>query len=177
MAIMFRKIRNLLFGVLLILPLLARAQCDIDHTDLYAVFKQYREQVNTARRLEQLTPYFSTVFNSYYTAKLASASTKTRYLTHYWDNLNTGQDIVIVYEYAARCINKGKGQGQATLTLLTILNQPLAPPQPRVDLWEVHIHYLNEGERWLINSFEYNKSHSDKTFEENQIIDNFAVIR
>ncbi len=179
MALMFLKIIKFLCGTLWLLPLIAYAECELDGLSLYTVFKQYREQVNTATRLEQLTPYFSTVFNNYYTGKLASSSNKTRHLTHYWDNLNTAQDIVIVYEYTVHCINKNKDQ--ATLTLLAILDQPLSlqqsPSQQQVDLWAVKIYYVKEEQHWLIDSFEYNKSRSDKTFKEHQIIDNFAVIR
>lgn len=169
------NIIKFLCGAVLMLPLLGRAECETDRVSLYAVFKQYREQVNTATRLEHLTPYFSTTFNNYYTDKLETASSKTRHLTHYWDNLNTAQDIVIVYDYAAQCLNSGKDK--ATLRILAILDQPMEPSQPRVDLWEVKVHYVKEGEHWLIDSFEYDKHPSDKTFEESQIVDNFAVIR
>ena len=143
-------------GTFLLLPLLVHAQCDqIKDDNLYEVFKQYREQVNLAKHLDELTPYFSTDFNHYYTAKLASAQSKTRYLTHYWDNLNTAKDILIVYRYSLRCSHKDE---QATLILLAILDEPLAPRQQRGDLWEVKVHYVKEGQAWLINSFEYSKS-------------------
>ncbi|KPJ95013.1 MAG: hypothetical protein AMJ53_03890 [Gammaproteobacteria bacterium SG8_11] len=167
------KSSTILCGVLALLPWCALAQCDAN--SVYAAFKQYREQVNSATHLEQLSPYFSTTFNQYYTAKLASEKGSTRYLTHYWDNLNTAQDIVIVYDYAVRC--SGKENNQATLTLLAILNQPSTTPQPQVDLWMVKIHYVKEDQQWLIESFEYDKSRSNEVFEENQIVDNFAVIR
>jgi hypothetical protein len=175
MAVIFPKMTKFLYGVLLMWPVLGQAQCASESAELYVVFKQYRESVNTATHLNQLIPYFSTAFNNYYTAKLASAAGKPRHLTHYWDNLNTAKDIVIVYDYAARCTSKDKNQ--ATLSLLAILDQPLTPPQPQVDLWTVKVHYVKEGQTWLIDSFEYDKSHSDRTFEENQIVDNFAVIR
>lgn len=172
MADISLKMIRLLCAALLTLPLSAYAQCEAD--GLYAAFKQYREHVNIATHLDHLTPYFSTAFKNYYAAKLASAADKTRYLTHYWDNLNTAKDIVIVYQYAVQCANNDE---QATLTLLAVLNQPLPPQQWRVDLWEVKVHYVKEGQTWLIDSFEYAKSQSDKTFHENQIVDNFAVIR
>ena len=174
MAVMTSRMTKFLCVTLLIMPSIGRAQCKPDDAGIYALFKQYREQVNIATQLDQLTPYFSTTFNNYYTDKLASATVKSRYLTHYWDNLNTAKDIVIVYEYAVQC---AKTDEQATLTLLVILDQPLTPQQQIVDLWEVKVYYLMEGDAWLIDSFEYAKSHSGNTFEESQIVDNFAVIR
>jgi|GEM_PF-1692520 len=169
------KMSQYLLGALLLLPLLAHARCEeIENESLYAVFKQYREQVNVAKHLDELTPYFSTDFNNYYTVKLASAESKTRYLTHYWDNLNTAKDVLIVYRYTVECTPNGE---QATLGLLAILDEPLSPQQQRVDLWEVKVHYVKEGQAWLINSFEYAKSQSKETFEESQIVDNFVVIR
>jgi hypothetical protein len=157
----------------------ARAQCELDATQLYRVFKQYREHLNRADHWQQLTPYFSNAFNQYYTSKLGSADAKSRYLAHYWDNMNTAQDIVIIYAYTAQCRSQAQ---QATLTLLVVLDRPFSEPslltQPAlVDLWNVKVYYVKEDGRWLIDSFEYNKSRSQQTFKESQIVDNFAVIR
>ncbi|WP_455210176.1 hypothetical protein [Kaarinaea lacus] len=172
---MLLNLIRLLGGALSMLPLLVHAQCELDDAGLYADFKRYREHVNVATHIDHLTPYFSTAFNDYYLSKLASTDSKIRYLTHYWDNLNTAKDIVIVYDYAVQCANNGE---KATLALLVILDQPFEPQQLRVDLWDVKVHYVKEGETtWLIDSFEYAKSHTEKTFEESQIVDNFVVIR
>jgi hypothetical protein len=183
------KLTNFLTGPLWLLPFLflsgfvpvqaARAQCELDATHLYGVFKQYREHLDRADHWQQLTPYFSNAFNQYYTTKLASADAKSRYLAHYWDNLNTAKDIVIIYTYTAQCRNEGQ---QATLKLLAVLDRPFSEPslatQPAlVDLWNVRVYYVKEGGRWLIDSFEYDKSQSQQTFKESQIVDNFAVIR
>jgi hypothetical protein len=173
-----------LIAWLLLAPLfahaaLAQAQCQVNSADLYAEFKHYREHLNRANRLQHLTPYFSNAFNQYYAAKLKPGETRGRYLTHYWDNLNTAKDIVIIYQYTMQCANHGDS---ATLNLLAILEQPFSEQGATtqsglVDLWEVKVHYVKQGQRWLIDSFEYIKSPSEQTFTESQIVDNFAVIR
>lgn len=168
------KIRLGIFCLLFAITPLLLANCQIDAHMLYETFKSYRAQVNTATRLEDLTSYFSGGFKQYYTEKLANPENRnkqTRFLTHYWDNLNTAKDIIIVYEYSAQC-----QQQNATLELLVILDQP-GQSTRQVDLWKVKIHYTNEKSSWLIDSIEYEKSDSQRTFEEQQIIDNFAVIR
>jgi hypothetical protein len=129
--------------------------------------------------LQHLTPYFSDAFNQYYSAKLVPGDSHDRYLTHYWDNLNTAKDIVIIYQYTVQCSNQSDN---ATLNLLAILEQPFSEQgstsqSALVDLWEVKVHYVKQGQRWLIESFEYLKSPSEQTFTESQIVDNFAVIR
>ena len=174
----------LLSGALIgVLPRVVKADCEIDAVSLYASFKKYREQVNTATTLEHLTPYFSTAFNQYYTTKLEnpeSSDSKTRYLTQYWDNLNTAKDIVIVYDYSLGCAlggNKNVNAGITTLQLLAVLDQPAVAGQRKVDLWTVKIHYVNEGQRWLIDSMEYGKSRSKRNYDESQIIDNFVMVR
>lgn len=149
------------------------ANCQSEPDALYTAFKKYRNQINSATQLNDLTPYFSSRFKQYYTEKLANPENKskrTRFLTHYWDNLNTAKDIIIVYEYVARC-----KQQRATLKLLTVLEQP-RQSAAQVDLWNVTIYYVKEGASWLIDSIEYEKSNSLRTFEEQQIVDNFAVI-
>ena len=78
----------------------AKAACNIDNNEFYNSFKSYREQINTASRLEDLNHFFSSNFNQYFTNKLDAADNDTlnrQYLTQYWDNLNTAKDIVIVY--------------------------------------------------------------------------------
>lgn len=162
-----------LCAALLALPWPAWAQCAMDTDGLYGLFKRYREQVNTASRLEDLTAYFSSAFNGYYAAKMPYAPNGSRYLTQYWENLNSAKDIVIIYDYKARCMSADR----AGLSLLAILNKPSAPPQPQVDLWNVTVHYVREGGQWLIDSFEYHKSESQRMFSESEIVDNFAVVR
>ena len=173
-----RKLTRLICWALLLFPLFTYAQCQTQAQSLYGAFKTYRERINSATALEHLTGYFSANFNSYYTGKLANAEnadSKSRYLTQYWDNLNTAKDIVIVYDYALTC--KTRDQDRAILTLLAILDQPYAVVQPRAELWAVKIHYVNEGQQWLIDSFEYEQSRIERAFEEQQIVDNFVVIR
>ena len=167
-----------LIGWLICLPGLAHGDCQFDAAGLYGSFKKYREQINSAVKLEQLTPYFSTAFNRYYTSKLENPElldSKTRYLTQYWDNLNTAKDIVIVYDYSVSCDTPG--ESAAVLTLLVVLDQPDAAAQSIVDLWNVKIHYVNEDAHWLINSMEYTKSRSRRSYHESQIVDNFVVVR
>lgn len=181
---MSSNLSQFLLILLLLTPLFGhaapvQARCPVNAADLYAEFKQYREHLNSASRLKQLTPYFSNAFNQYYSAKLMPGATQGRYLTHYWDNLNTAKDIVIIYQYTVQCANHGDN---ATLTLLAILEQPFSEQGSTtqtglVDLWEVSVHYVKQGRRWLIDSFEYIKSPSEQTFTESQIVDNFAVIR
>ena len=87
------------------MPCLSNAQCDIEADKLYENFKNYRETINSASRLEDLTGYFSKSFNQYFSNKLATArgkNSKQRYLTQYWDNLNTAGDIVIVFDYSMK---------------------------------------------------------------------------
>lgn len=169
-------ITQAMLWMLLILSLPAAAQCEIDEAGLYGQFKQYREQVNSAVSLEQLTPYFSTKFNQYYRSKLEAstgAANRKRYLTHYWDNLNTAKDVVIVYSYAMQCHDSNN----VSLLVLAILDQGFDPQRVAVDMWEVKIHYQRENSQWLIDSFEYQRSGAQKFYETNQIVDNFATIR
>lgn len=176
-------LKIILVGWTLLLPVLVCADCEIDAANLYASFKKYREQLNSASRLTQLMPYFSTAFNRYYSDKLENSESednKAHYLTQYWNNLNTAKDIVIVYEYSVDCErakDKNKTAGAAVLSLLVILDQPGVAALSTVDLWYVNVYYVNEAGLWLINSIEYTKSPSPRIYHEKQIIDNFAVVR
>ena len=173
---MYFNLKKFLVVWFCLLPSWVEAQCDVEAAQLYEAFKLYRERINTATQLEQLTPYFSSAFNQYYADKLSLDRETRRYLTHYWDNLNTAKDIVIVYDYSAKC----EQADRAALRLLVILNEPglsETPPESRLDLWHVTVYFQREEEYWLIDSFEYRKSRSNKSFSENHIIDNFAVPR
>jgi hypothetical protein len=134
-------------------PWSASASCDIDADSLYEQFKTYRRHINNANSLSELAPYFSTSFNQYYRNKLQSTtdqSASRRYLTQYWDNLNTAKDVVVVYDYSMRCRDS-----TAILELVAVLSPEKYDTGNKVDLWGIKIHYINENKNWVINSFEF----------------------
>ncbi|WP_455200129.1 hypothetical protein [Kaarinaea lacus] len=152
----------------------ADAKCEINADNLYEQFKNYREHINTATRLEDLTNYFSQNFNLYYSDKLANArgeASKQRYLTQYWDNLNTLKDIVIVFDYSAKC-----DKGIATLALVSILDTNQSDEGQEVELWNVLIDYTQDNHAWKIDSFEYKKLGSRKDYLATEIKSNFVRI-
>jgi len=164
---------NLIF-IASTMPCLGNAQCEIKTDNLYEQFKNYRENINTASRLEDLTGYFSNNFNQHFTNKLASASGKTgkqRYLTQYWDNLNTAKDIVIVFDYSVQCI-----KNNANLALVSILSSANASEGREVELWNVKINYTSENIDWKIDSFEYEKLGPRKDYLATEIKNNFVRI-
>lgn len=154
----------------------AWAKCHVDNNTLYKSFKHYREQINSATKLEDLTLYFSENFKRYFTDKLESADNddaRRAYLTQYWNNLNTVKDVVIIYDYTAHC-----SRNKAHLKLISVLS-PLTTGKSsrKVDLWSVTVHYINEHNKWKIDSFEYVKLNSRKKYPEADIKDNFVKIR
>lgn len=131
--------------------------------------------INTASRLEDLTGYFSNNFNQYFGNKLASAGdkvSKQRYLTQYWDNLNTAKDIVIVFDYSVQC-----NKNDAILALVSILSSANATEGQEIELWNVKINYLNDNLEWKIDSFEYEKLGPRQNYLATEIKNNFVLIR
>ena len=168
-------IKLIFFFIASTLPYLASAKCDIETNNLYELFKNYREQINTATKLEDLNVYFSQNFNQYYSDKLTHARgelSKQRYLNQYWDNLNTTKDVVIVLDYSVRC-----DKGNAALELVSILNIDQPNEGQEVELWNVIINYVKDKLDWKIDSFEYKKLDSRKNYLATEIKDNFVLIR
>ncbi|MCI0504555.1 MAG: hypothetical protein L0Z73_00450 [Gammaproteobacteria bacterium] len=156
-------------------PPAVNAACAAEREKIYRLFIDYREQINTASRLEDLIPYFSDNFNGYFSNKLESArseSAKSRYLAQYWDNLNTARDIVIVFDYSLKCINDN-----ARLTLVSVLSSNGVNEGQEVELWTVTINYLAENQQWKIDSFEYKKLGPDQKYLATGIKNNFLKIR
>jgi hypothetical protein len=150
-----------------------QADCHVDANALYKSFKSYRQQINTATKLEDLTHFFSANFNHYFTNKLESADTDeiyNTYLTQYWGNLNTAKDVVIVINYSVHCQNS-----DARLVLVSILSGT-ATKGSKVDLWNVTINYIHENNDWKIDSFEYEKLNARHKYSETDIKDNFVKI-
>jgi len=163
---------TLIYAALFCLPPLTHARCDTTPA-LYQQFKSYRESLNTADRFEQISSFFSKDLSRYYTEKLdqrLNKGDKQRYLNQYWDNLNIGKDIVIVYRQRVTCTQQGP-----VLKLLAILN---TKPDPRglVDLWDVTVHFVYENEQWLIQSLEYEKNRSHTPLRTEAIVDNFITL-
>lgn len=170
-----RIIKFGLFFLASTISCLANAKCEINTDNLYEQFKIYREHINTATRLEDLTNYFSQNFNQYFSDKLANArgeTSKQRYLTQYWDNLNTAKDIVIVFDYSAKCDKKN-----ATLILVSILDTNQSGEGQEVELWNVLIDYTKDNHEWKIDSFEYKKLGHRKDYLATEIKNNFVLIR
>ena len=165
----------LVFLITVIVYPVAQADCHVDANALYKSFKRYREQINTATKLEDLTQFFSANFNQYFTNKLESADSDDvyhTYLTQYWDNLNTAKDIVIVFDYSAHCHNR-----EARLALASILSSETATKGLKVNLWSVTVNYISEDNQWKIDSFEYEKLHAGQKYSATDIKDNFVKIR
>jgi hypothetical protein len=166
---------TLIFLITIIVSSVAQADCQVDATTLYKSFKHYRQQINTATKMEELTHFFSANFNRYFTNKLESADSDDvyqTYLTQYWDNLNTAKDIVIVFDYSAHCHNSA-----AHLVLVSILSSEPATIGSKVELWSVTINYINESNEWKIDSFDYGKLHAGRKYTTTDIKDNFIKIR
>jgi len=178
---MFTRFQKSVASVVILLVIItvspaARAECNVDSNTLYKSFKRYREQINNATQLEELTRYFSENFKQYFTNKLASADNddaRRTYLTQYWNNLNTVRDVVIVFDYTAHCEHN-----DAVLKLISVLS-PLTTSKSgrKVDLWSVTVHYINEHNQWKIDSFEYVRLNGRKKYQEADIKDNFVKIR
>lgn len=161
--------------VIISCPSAVYAACAAEREKIYPLFIDYREKINTATRVEELTPYFSGNFNGYFSTKLESARSETarsRYLAQYWDNLNTAKDIVIVFDYSLKCTNDN-----ARLTLVSVLSSNGAQEGQEVELWAVTINYLAENQQWKIDSFEYKKLGPDQKYLATSIKNNFLIIR
>ncbi|WP_455208023.1 hypothetical protein [Kaarinaea lacus] len=153
----------------------AFAQCAVDSDKLYKLFTDYREQINTASKPEDLSAYFSENFNAYFTNKMNTArneTTRGHYLTQYWDNLNTAKDIVIVFDYTLTCDNNS-----ANLALVSILSSNGTTEGREVELWNVAIKYLREDRQWKIDSFAYERLGSNQRYLATDIKNNFVLIR
>jgi hypothetical protein len=166
--------KTILISLASSMPCLSNAQCDMNADNLYEKFKNYRETINTASKLEDLTGYFSQNFNQYFSGKLTTARgnhSKQRYLTQYWDNLNTG-DIVIVFDYSMKCITRNI----VSLALVSILSQTDTSEGQEVELWSVKINYSREHLDWKIDSFEYETLGPGKNYLATEIKNNFVRI-
>lgn len=154
----------------------ASAACNTDANHVYEKFKEYRKSLDKTRRVEQLSPFFTQGFKQYYQIKInkTRGSSKKRFLNQYWDNLNTGRDIIIVYNYLVRCT-----QNQALLVLDAVLdkNSTGSLDASKVDLWNVTIEYQWEQEQWLIQDFAYKKSPQPHKLDSTKIKDNFFRLR
>ena len=173
---MWNRIVKILFAIsAVVVPGVAHAKCEINADNLYEQFKSYREQINTAARLEDLTIYFSQNFNQYFTDKVTHSRgkiSKQRYLNQYWDNLNTAKDVVIVFDYTMQCDST-----KTSLVLTAILNTNQSNEGQEVDLWNVTINYTKDDPDWKIDSFEYKKLGSRKNYLATEIKNNFVIIR
>ncbi|MGD8570431.1 MAG: hypothetical protein PVJ39_20245 [Gammaproteobacteria bacterium] len=157
------------------------AACRTDAEAMYSAFKSYRQHLNTATHIDELKPYFSTVFNQYYMGrlkKLKSPSASGRFLARYWDNLNTAMDIVIVFDFRAHCVNNSPA-----LELIAVLDTPSTSnnrtnaPNGTVQLWRITLYFVYEQNGWKIDSFEYQKDGGSRQYVASDIIDNFVRIR
>ena len=113
------SLTKLIFLLAFLYAPLSQAKCQTEPAAVYQHFKNYRLKLAHATRLEQLSPFFSSRFNQYYLEKLSPGNNDhvaQDYLKQYWLNLNTAQDIVIVYEYALHCT-----EAATILQLTTIL--------------------------------------------------------
>jgi hypothetical protein len=149
--------------------------CTTDSENIYQLFVEYREQVNSATRLEDLNHYFSDNFNNYYLKKLDAATTETdkgRLMARYWDNLNTARDIIIVFDYSLNCDKQ-----LADLKLISVLSSKTAVVGQEVELWKVTVRYRNENDQWKIDSFEYDKLGRGQEYLATDIKNNFVLIR
>jgi len=168
---------SVLFSLVLIaFPSHSFADCAVERETIYRQFIDYREQINTASRLEDLTGYFSENFKQYFTAKLGSAAgetNKNRYLAQYWDNLNTAKDIVIVFDYSLRC---DKNNNKASLSLVAVLSSNGVTEGQEVELWNVTVNYLNENQQWKIDSFKYKRLGPNQKYLATGIKNNFVLI-
>jgi hypothetical protein len=167
--------KTILISLASSMPCLSNAQCDMNADNLYEKFKNYRETINTASKLEDLTGYFSQNFNQYFSGKLTTARgnhSKQRYLTQYWDNLNTAGDIVIVFDYSMKCITRNI----VSLALVSILSQTDTSEGQEVELWSVKINYSREHLDWKIDSFEYETLGPGKNYLATEIKNNFVRI-
>ena len=152
-------------------PTLSNASCDLP---LYEHFKNYRQQINQADQLEQLSRFFSNSYKQYYKSKINKAvgkHEKQRYLNQYWDNLGIAKDIIIVYDYDIVCRDN-----DAILKLTTVLDNKTTDATSTVDFWRVTVRYEQEGQMWRISQLEYNKSGSNEPLLEANIVDNFLIL-
>ena len=174
----------------------AYGACTTDRDAMYKVFKSYRQHLNTVKHIDELKPYFSISFNEYYLAKLAKLQNKPgydRFFTQYWDNLNTARDIVIVFDYTARCVGNSpaleliavldttsndrdiRNGTDSTLVNSTVENSTVE--NSTVELWRVRVYFEYEQSGWKIDSFEYRKNGAARQYLATDIIDNFVLIR
>jgi len=159
----------------LAIPLPGFADCAADPEKLYQSFVDYREQINTADRIENLSKYFSDNFNQYFQKKVDNARnrvSKGRHMARYWDNLNTAKDIVIIFDYSLTC-----DQDNSKLALISVLNSNASIEGQEVELWKVTIRYLLEHNQWKIDSFEYTKLDQGQKYLATDIKNNFVMIR
>jgi len=160
---------------MLAIPLPGFSACNVEPQDMYQLFVDYREKINSAGSLEDLTKYFTDNFNQYFQTKVENARnriSKGRHMARYWDNLNTAKDIVIVFDYSLTC-----EQQLSKLALISVLESSEASEGQEVELWRVTIRYHFEHKLWKIDSFEYKKLEQEKKFLATDIKNNFAVIR
>lgn len=172
-----------LIALVLTMPQSVFGACGASQDSLYSVFKSYRQILNTDHQIDDLKLYFSTNFNEYYQTKLLATqtdSTYKRFLTQYWDNLNTARDIVIVFDEHELC-RKNTARLELVTTLDTGTRDPAssngADDGANVQLWRVRIYFVREAGHWKIDSFEYRKIHAAGKYLASDIIDNFVLIR
>lgn len=173
--------------LVLILTILAsplvQGACRADAHAMYNVFKNYRQHLNSATQIDELTPYFSSAFNHYFSGrlkKLKNPSAHGRFLARYWDNLNTARDIIIVFDYRAHCVDNSP-----VLELVAVLdtsanaenNTETGASNTAVQLWRITLYFVHEQNHWKINSFEYQKEGGSRQYVASDIIDNFVRIR
>lgn len=161
--------------VILLAPTFSYADCKVDRKTIYQLFVDYREQINRASRLEDLSGYFSDNFNRYFLNKLDATNNETtrgQYMARYWDNLNTARDIVIVFDYSLSCDDE-----IAKLALIAALSSNNAIEGQEVELWKITIRYLNENQDWKIDSFAYEKLPQGQQYLATDIKNNFVLIR
>lgn len=176
----------LAFAMLVLFARPSMAECLSDANAMYDAFKMYRQQLNTAKHIDELKPYFSDNFNQYYGRHLENRHRQpgyNRFLTQYWDNLNTARDIVIVFDFWARCINNTPALHLVAVLDNTAVNKAdNGAANGDVKLWQVTVYFMYEHNNWKIDSFEYRKlqrrtSKSSRQYTAPDIIDNFVNIR
>ncbi len=154
---------------------LAGTKCGTDADTLYAKFKEYREQLNQSSNIEPLSKFYSGNFNLYFTDKMNSAKSeiiRQQYLNQYWDNLNTANDIVIVFDYSTQCTDN-----QVSLLLVTILDNTNVVEGQEIELWNVAVNYVKDKDGWKIDSITYEKRANSQKYLASEIKSNFLKIR
>ena len=172
---MLKTIIPALLSVTLAAPLASYADCHEEADAFYQRFKAYRQHINTASHIADLTPYFSNTFIQYFEVKLLAADSddeKRRYLTQFWDNLNTAKDIVIIFDYSVQCFNK-----KTNLDLIAVLDTNQGKDHQTIKLWKVGVSYVLEQDTWKINAFEYQEYNKPEKYIATDIKDNFTRIR